>query len=138
MDGWPQLSDAVVDYYFDKKLAYQFIKRSQAAVCMMIIEAAEGGLELVVSNDSRTAETLVYSVQDIRDGSTIASGSTTAEPDAVVRLGTLDTPETQTFYVMEWTAGKRRGINHFLIGEPPYDLTEYQGWLSSLAQRAHL
>ena len=27
IDGWPQISDAVVDYYYNKKIAYSFIKR---------------------------------------------------------------------------------------------------------------
>ncbi|MGN1346590.1 MAG: glycoside hydrolase family 2 protein, partial [Eubacteriales bacterium] len=27
IDGWPQISDAIVDYYYDKKLAYDYIKR---------------------------------------------------------------------------------------------------------------
>lgn len=29
LDGWPQISDAIVDYYYVKKLAYHYIKRSQ-------------------------------------------------------------------------------------------------------------
>ena len=33
MDCWPQISDAVVDYYFCRKLAYFFIKRSQQDIC---------------------------------------------------------------------------------------------------------
>jgi beta-mannosidase len=36
LDGWPQFSDAVVDYYFGKKLAYHYIRRAQCAVCVFI------------------------------------------------------------------------------------------------------
>ena len=38
LDGWPQVSDAVVDHYFCKKLAYNYIKRSQQPVCLMFDE----------------------------------------------------------------------------------------------------
>ena len=39
-DGWPLISDAIVDYYGSKKLAYQYIKRVQTNVCVMIGDAA--------------------------------------------------------------------------------------------------
>jgi beta-mannosidase len=38
LDGWPQFSDAVVDYYFGKKLAYHYIRRAQQPVCVFISE----------------------------------------------------------------------------------------------------
>ena len=41
MDGWPQFSDAVVDYYFARKLAYYFIQRSQEPLCLVLQEPAE-------------------------------------------------------------------------------------------------
>ena len=41
IDGWPQISDAVVDYYGVKKLAYHYIKRSQQTVCLMFDEPGE-------------------------------------------------------------------------------------------------
>ena len=28
LDGWPQMSDTVVDYFFRKKLVYSYIKRA--------------------------------------------------------------------------------------------------------------
>ncbi|MGI6459653.1 MAG: glycoside hydrolase family 2 protein [Candidatus Hydrogenedentales bacterium] len=39
LDGWPQFSDAVVDYYFGKKLAYWYIRRVQPPVCVMLGDA---------------------------------------------------------------------------------------------------
>lgn len=39
LDGWPQFSDAVVDYYFSKKLAYHYIRRVQQPVCVFISES---------------------------------------------------------------------------------------------------
>ena len=41
-DGWPILSDAIVDYYNRKKLAYTYIQRSQADICAVVSEGKGG------------------------------------------------------------------------------------------------
>ena len=38
IDGWPQFSDAVVDYYFRKKLAFHYIRRAQQPVLLCMRE----------------------------------------------------------------------------------------------------
>ena len=38
IDCWPQFSDAIVDYYFGRKLAYHYLKRVQQPVCLMVTE----------------------------------------------------------------------------------------------------
>ena len=42
MDGWPQFSDAIVDFYFNKKLAYYYIRRVQEPVGVMVDEPGTG------------------------------------------------------------------------------------------------
>jgi len=47
LDGWPQFSDAVVDYYFAKKLAYHYLWRAQRPLLLCLSEAVpnpQGGL----------------------------------------------------------------------------------------------
>ena len=46
-DGWPQFSDAVCDYYGQKKLAYYYIKRVQKPVVLMMREPQNWHLEAV-------------------------------------------------------------------------------------------
>ncbi len=64
IDGWPQISDAVVDYYGDKKLAYYYIKQSQKPVQMMFDEHCDGKLNLYAVNDTREDKTLAYTVEN--------------------------------------------------------------------------
>ena len=52
LDGWPQISDAVVDYYFTAKLAYYIIRRSQQDVQLMIGEYRDWKHRLVAVNDT--------------------------------------------------------------------------------------
>ena len=67
VDGWPQISDAIVDYYYCKKLAYHFIKRSQEPVCLMISETKAEDLILVGANEYLEDKTVKYTVTDFAD-----------------------------------------------------------------------
>ncbi len=133
MDGWPQFSDAVVDYYFDKKLAYDYIKISHQHVCIIIKEAADAsgvlagtpgkdGMpllesadkapetfnEVVVSNDTRRGVNIEYEISDADSGETILKGTTYAAPDSNTSLGKVSfsgNAGKPAFYVIRWTAG---------------------------------
>ncbi|MDD5603829.1 MAG: hypothetical protein PHG48_07145, partial [Eubacteriales bacterium] len=112
MDGWPQFSDAVVDYYFDKKLAYHYIKVSQQHVCIIVKEAvdangvlagipgkdgvplaeAEGSAvktfnDIIVSNDTREAWQLEYEISEAQSGRIVLKGEGCAAPDCNTCLG---------------------------------------------------
>ena len=69
LDGWPQVSDAVVDYYFRKKLAYSYIKRSQTPVCLMMDEYHEGGYTLCAANDLSQDVSVTYRIIDVERAS---------------------------------------------------------------------
>ena len=64
LDGWPQFSDAVVDYYWEKKLAYYYIKRVQEPLCLMVRELNDWSAELVMGNDSCSDFEGTYRVLD--------------------------------------------------------------------------
>ncbi len=52
-DGWPILSDAIVDFYNSRKLAYYFIRRVQPDACVMIGDPRDGRHPVVAVNDTR-------------------------------------------------------------------------------------
>lgn len=52
-DGWPIVSDAVVDYYGSKKLAYYFLSNVQKNVCVFVNDPVDGAYPLVAVNDTR-------------------------------------------------------------------------------------
>ncbi|MBQ1184033.1 MAG: glycoside hydrolase family 2, partial [Clostridia bacterium] len=51
IDGWPQFSDAIVDYFYNKKVAYDYIKRSQQPVCIMFSEPKDNQIRLFGANE---------------------------------------------------------------------------------------
>ena len=112
IDGWPQFSDAVVDWYGCKKLAYHYIARSQSPFCMMMDEPDEhGNLTLCLVNDLQKDVAVRYTVTDALTKKTVLSGEYSAAADSVVRLASL--PEQAAFYLIEWS-GDATGKNHFV------------------------
>ena len=122
MDGWPQFSDAVVDYYFGKKLAYEYIKLSQQHICVMIKESeTENPLnEVVVCNDTREGTGVDFEIINIENGKVLLNGSGYAAPDRVTCLGKVPLPANAppAFYVIRWKTKYEKGINHYTAGIP--------------------
>ena len=112
MDGWPQISDAVVDWYGVKKIAYGYIKRSQAPLCLMCAEPKNGVLPLIVSNDTQEEKVVEYTVENLATGEKICSGKFTVAANGLAKVE--DLPERKDgFYLIRWTDGKQSGVNHF-------------------------
>lgn len=125
IDGWPQISDAVVDYYYNKKLAYQYIRASQQDLCLMFREPKFWNLELVASNDTFRDLNVTYKVTDMKNGKTVCQGEIMAKGDCVTQIESVPySVSHKTVYKIEWH-GDREGYNHYLTGMPPYDFGEY-------------
>lgn len=135
MDGWPQLSDAIVDYYFEKKLAYPFLKRSQMPLCLMLREPADWSQEIVACNDTREDVMLTYRIQDVQNGEVVAEGEGTASADQTTVLGRIPfSASWKRFYLLRWTSTLGRGVNHYLAGNPPFSLAAYRSWLRGVEE----
>ena len=124
-DGWPQISDAVVDWYGTKKLAYHYIARSQQPLCLMCDEPINDVINLVYSSDARGTHECSYTVTDLVTGEAVASGKFVAREDCIDTVATLpDSP--RAFYLIEWHSDLGNGKNHFAthIGDG-WTLDEY-------------
>ncbi len=135
LDGWPQFSDAVVDYYFAKKLAYHYIRRVQKPVCVMIGEPdAEGRAPLVVCNDSRDSAHVEYLVLDADTGEAVAGGAFEAPPNQNWRVDLIQTgPGPERLFLITWEADGEECGNHYLAGQRPWRLERYRAWLPVIA-----
>jgi len=159
-DGWPLFSDAVVDYYGRRKLAYEYIRRVQADVCALCGEAAESrahtppapGQEgaalkrphsrppsavaahpLIVVNDTLYSVEGHLSVTDADSGNILFAGSFVVERNGKAVLGSLTAPPKPAFWLLEWSvAGGAEHRNHYLAGPRPFSLEQYKTWLKKL------
>jgi beta-mannosidase len=113
-DGWPSVSDAVTGYYFDKKLAYFYIKRTQNPLFMMIDEPDENGLcDLHAVNDLQISETFTYTVKDLYNDETVASGEASIDADGHIVLDKLAL-KSKHFYYIEWNCSNGKTYsNHY-------------------------
>jgi beta-mannosidase len=123
---WPQFSDAVVDYYFTKKLAYSYIKTAQQPVLVMMGTPSSWNLPIIISNNSPDAVTVDYRVIDLKTDKELkhwhatVNGNTSATVD-----GMAYSKSEKTVYLIEWTIGDKTYKNHYLCGEPTFDFGEY-------------
>ena len=133
LDGWPQMSDAVVDYYFNKKIAYDYIKRSQQPFALMCTEVFDWTTTVVASNDTRDVKTGTFTVKDVETGKVFHSG------DFIVKPGTNETLcEIPLFYsekgmlLIEWEINGEKFTNHYLYGMPGFSLESYKKWYEEI------
>lgn len=123
LDGWPQFSDAVIDYYYNRKLAFFAVKRSQAPLCIMCKEPDYNGvIELCAVSDLREDRAITYNVQEMVSGHTVLSGAAIAFSDSVTKIANLQFDcGGFAFYLIKWQAEDTSGVNHYIAGVPPYN-----------------
>lgn len=126
LDGWPQVSDAVVDYYHTKKLAYHYIKRSQEPVCLMFDEPKGQVLELYGVNDLPVDAEISYTVKNITKKQKALQGSARLPADTSAKIGSIRIPEKdQSFYLIQWSVNGKQYQNHYITNLLQIDYHAY-------------
>jgi beta-mannosidase len=161
IDGWPQFSDAVVDYYFHKKLAYYYLRQSQRPLLLSFAEPENWKLPLYASNLCGTGPlSFSWRIRDYESGALLLSGRDRAGDQECLPLGFLPYSRGEKrIYLIEWeseappagasvpaalpggalasgalaggvsTGAAYSGRNHYLAGDPPFDLAFYRDFL---------
>ena len=135
LDGWPQISDAVVNYDFTPKLAYHFIGRVQKPLHMAFSDPADGRFSLVGINDTSKDEVFTYTVRDVTglpvdtDLTTLPallSGEITIPADTATPVASLPTTGMDDrFLLIEWTDSLGGHTSHFILEPEHLDYTVY-------------
>lgn len=134
IDGWPQFSDAVVDYYYSKKLAYEYIKRSEQPFIIMVDEMSDWGQNIVCANSTLSSESGHVKITELNNDTVIFETEYTASPNSNTVIGKIDTMYSdKVMLLIEWTDEKgNRSINTYLCGFPAFELDEYKKWLTKI------
>lgn len=134
MDCWPQFSDAIVDYYFTRKLAYWYLRRVQQPVCLMMDEPENGACRVVAGNDSRRPAAGDFTVTDADTGQALLQGHFETAANANADLGRIPVdPATPRLFIIEWTLDGQPYGNHYLMGKNPISYERYRQWLPRIA-----
>ena len=131
-DGWPIISDAVVDYYGRKKLAYQYIKQVQTDVCAMCGEPENGRQPVVIVNDTLAEAGGQVVVRDLDSRKILFESDYQVGRNGREVVGFVPQAGKSTMWVIEWTLGNQKFHNHYLAGPRPFKLDDYKRWLKSL------
>jgi len=134
-DGWPQLSDATIDYYNRKKLAHYYVKRAQQPLHIIMGESEGWAHKVCICNDSREQKAVNYKITDYEEGQIVLEGKATVQGNENLFLPTIPSlPGQKKLYLIEWESGGIKYGNHYINGFPPFELTQYKSWLKAIGQ----
>ncbi len=131
-DGWPIISDAVVDYYNSKKLAYYYIRQVQHNACVMVGDPKDGNYPVMAVNDTREKKSGTVVIKEADSGVTKFSGSFEIPVNGKTVIGNIPEMTGQSMLLIEYTIGDERFTNHYLAGKVPFKLEDYQRWYKKL------
>lgn len=131
-DGWPVISDAIVDYYYSKKLAYHYIKRVQTDVCVMIGDAIEKQHPVIVVNDTHDKVTGTITIKDADTQEVLLNKSFSVNENGKSNEGSLPESAETKLWIIEWEIQGKKYRNHYFAFQPPVDLETYLKWLPIL------
>ncbi len=123
-DGWPTISDAVSDYYGNKKKSYFALKAAQQTVLAMISESHR----LLVVNDSREPANGRVKVTDAATGAVVFDGEYSAPANGVLDLAYVPW-SGQGVFKIAYTAPGGTFRNHYLYGQPPFAWDAFSKWM---------
>ena len=135
IDGWPQMSDAVVDYYYTKKKAYDYIKRSQAPFCIIADEPCGTVLPIDACNDTLREKSGTLTVRDAESGDVVYSCEYKADINTSTKILDLDIAANDSrMLIFEWECDGVNGYNHYLLATPHISLE----WYAELMKKYNL
>ena len=131
-DGWPIISDAVVDYYGRRKLAYEYIRRAQRNVLVMVDENGD----ILAVNDLLRPVKGHATLTDAETGRTFFDGDFACAENAVAKMGAVRF-EGQGVVRIRYTVDGETFDSHYLyggpgqryIGEKKINFASYRRWM---------
>ncbi len=133
LDGWPQMSDAIVDYYFCKKKAYDYVKRAQAPFAILGYDT-EDTLDIFACNDTLKDTEGTLEIIDAETDEVIERLQFRAALNATTKLTTLSIGKKPRMLLFKWKTAEGEGFGHHLCFAPPISLE----WYKNLAEKLGL
>lgn len=132
-DGWPIISDAVVDWFGRPKLAFAAIRASQQEVVAVVEEPDGWQHRVVVVNDLRRQLALELAIEDLDSGAELWRGAVRVPANGTVEACRLpQVLDGVRCWRLRWS-GDAAGSNHYFAGPRPWPLERQQAWYRALA-----
>ncbi|MEO6922269.1 MAG: hypothetical protein ABI142_00435, partial [Bryocella sp.] len=129
-DGWPILSDSVVDYYFNKKLAFHYIQRAQRDVQVICCEETGGQHSVIVVNDTLRPARGHLEINRAGETAKLLDTAFDVKPNGKGKVGSLPHPAKNEMWQIKWrTEGIGLHTSHYLAFTPIVSFDQYKDWL---------
>ncbi len=137
LDGWPQISDAVVDWYFVKKRAYKAICRAQEPVLVLLDEPSGWEQDVLISNNSLKDVRVQLRLWDADTNDTLLEGAFSCKANSVQRCASLRVFSSQKRLILiEYDHGEGKKRSHYLAGFPTYSMEQAKRWAAYIDEEA--
>ena len=123
-DGWPQISDAVVDYYGAAKPAYEAIRTAQRDQIVCVTDDHS----VWAVNDARTPVPGEVRLTDAESGKVLMERSFEIPANGKLDLGRVPFSGQGCIRIAARLGG-RDFRSHFLYGDAPFSLPRVRAWL---------
>ncbi len=123
LDGWPQVSEAMVDYYLNKKKSFDFVKRASRSSGIVITPDKKGTLFCYAVNKSAAKADIYYKI--LFDGNVLKEGNVSLGDNEVILLGKLKTNGESNFYKIVCCINGEELISHYQEEPRGLDLDTY-------------
>ena len=131
IDGWPCTTNTLVDFYYKKKLAFEFVKRAQNAVLVAFSEQVDGKYQVVVCNDLQTNKTVKIKITNITKDIIVYEGEVCALSNANTDVCLLPA-ERKDFYKIEFCYDSEQHISHYIDDLVDSDFDTYLKYLREI------
>jgi len=132
-DGWPIVSDAVVDYYNTRKIAFRYIQRSQRDVQAICCEADSGRHHIVIVNDTLLPARGRLRVRNVASSLDLIDEQFEVEGNGIIRVAQLPHPDSTEMWSLEWSVNRNEHYaSHYLASSGQINLNKYREWMNSL------
>ena len=133
IDGWPQTSDSVVDWYFVKKRAFNTVKRVQKPICVIMDEQNGWNQDLYICNDSRESKAAYVKVWDADNGEILFEDDVISPANENKKFFTRRViPGRKQLLLIGWVIDGVTYKNHYLNGFPPFEEKDIIRWITMI------
>ncbi len=114
IEGWPSISNPVVDYYFEKKRSFEYVKRAQRPLHVAFCESENGRHKIVVCNDMQEEKSVNVTVTEALTGEKVFEGATLARANGNTVVGSVPSKESYAFYKIEFAVDGQTYLSHYV------------------------
>ncbi|MBO5286374.1 MAG: hypothetical protein J6B16_05710 [Clostridia bacterium] len=133
LDGWPQFSEALVDFYFDKKPGFTSVSRSYEPVLVTVFENNNSQYQVNVINDTLQDKSVNYKIYDADTNEVFLEGIVNIDKNSNKNLDVLSNIYfEQRCLVIDYSVDGKNYKNHFITGYPIYKKDDFIRWYKLL------